>query len=270
LLTSGQIAHFETFGYVMLPKLFTYAEMDIITFEANEIFQEMLGVQPSTTTKYGKVEPFFERRPFLNSLLDDDRTYLLAEQLLGSDFLLDQTEGNIHQGDTGWHGSGKWKILPWIKIVLYLEPLTRDTGALRVIPGSHIIGDPDLYAPLRADNSEDKPVFDMPQSEIPSVALEIEPGDVIVFTEDILHASFGGRSGRQQHAMNFLKNPTSKVEIERLIDRAKRIPPTGRPLVKHLESDRPRLRRMVARLVELGLEPLELELPKYPKVRPIH
>ena len=29
-----------------------------------------------------------------------------------------------------------------IKIPFYLDPLTRDTGALRVIPGSHRVGEP--------------------------------------------------------------------------------------------------------------------------------
>ena len=264
MLTRGQIAHFETFGYVMLPKLFSAGEMDTIIRESNEIFEEMLGVAPSEMTARGKVEPFFERRPFLDSLLDDDRIYMVAEQLLGEDFVLDESEGNLHMGDTGWHGSGKWTVLPWIKIGLYLEPLTRDTGCLRVIPGSHLPGDPDLYAPLRTDNHDGRPLFGMAQSEIPSVALETEPGDVVVFTEAMLHASFGGRPGRHQHAVSFFKNPTTETEIERVMDVSRRLPPTGRPLVKHLESDRPRVRRMVSRLVELGFEPLELEAPKYP------
>jgi len=257
MLTSGQIALFETFGYVVLRKLFSPDEMDTFTREANEIREEVLG-QPPETTGRGKVEPFFERRPFLNSLLDDDRIYGIAEDLLGEDFVLDETEGNWHVGDTKWHGSAHWDVIRWIKIGFYLEPLTRDTGCLRVIPGSHVPAQPDLYAPLRRGSAGPDRVFGMAQSEIPSVALECEPGDIIAFTEDTLHASFGGRPGRHQHAVSFFQNPTTEASLERVRDMARRLPPTARPLEMHINSDRPRVRRMVSRLVELGFEPLRL------------
>ena len=258
MLTAEQIAHFEAFGFVVLRRLLTPVEMGIFSREADEIFQEKLGVAPSQMTVRGKVEPFFEHRPFLNSLLDDDRIYLVAEQLLGADFVLDESEGNLHVGDTAWHGGNSWHILRWIKFCFYLEPLTPHTGGLRVIPGSHAPGEPDLYAPFRTGKAAGEPVFGMPQSAIPSVALEIEPGDVIVFTESMLHASFGGRPGRHQHAVSFFKNPITESEIERVRDVARRLPPTGRPLEMHIDSDRPRVRRMVARLLELGFEPLRL------------
>ena len=258
MLTTEQIAHFETFGFVMLRKLFTSDEMDIIAREANEIFEEVLGIVPSETTERGKVEPFFEHRPFLNSLLDDDRIYMVAEQLLGADFVFDVSEGNLHVGDTAWHGGNSWHILRWIKFGFYLEPLKRDTGGLRVIPGSHLAGEPDLYAPFRLNKAASEPLLGMPQSEIPCVALEIEPGDVVLFTEAMLHASFGGRPGRHQHAVSFFKNPITESEVERVRDIARRLPPTGRPLEMHIDSDRPRVRRMVSRLLELGFEPLKL------------
>ena len=258
MLTPKQIAHFKTFGFLMLRKLFTQREMDTISREANEIFEEVLGVAPSETAERLKVEPFFERRPFLNSLLDDDRIYMVAEDLLGTDFVFDQSEGNVHAGETAWHGGGHWDVLPWIKIGFYLQPLTRDTGCLRAIPGSHLSADPDLYAPLRGGKGPGDHVFGMPQSEIPAVPLEVVPGDIIVFTEDMLHASFGGRPGRHQHAASFFKNPTAEAEVERVRDVARRLPPTARPLEMHINSDRPRVRRMVSRLSELGFEPLQL------------
>ena len=34
-------------------------------------------------------------------------------------------------------GSGGCEVLPQVKIAFYLEPLTRETGAIRFIPGSH-------------------------------------------------------------------------------------------------------------------------------------
>ena len=210
MLTPQQVAHFETFGFLVLRDVFTPEEMDTIERECNEIMKEVRGGAPFDGTERQAVQPFFERRPFTNTLMDDDRIYSIAEDLLGPDFVLDQSEGNLHVGDTEWHGGTSWGILPWIKIGFHLEPLTRDTGCLRVIPGSHLIGETDLYAPLTG-RMEAGEVFGMPQSEIPCVALECEPGDLIVFTENALHASFGGRPGRHQHAISFF-NPNPPRE----------------------------------------------------------
>ena len=215
MLNSEQVAHFQAFGFLILRNVFSPPEMDIIEREADEIMTEDRGGAPFEGTERQAVQPFFERRPFINSLMDDDRIYLIAEGLLGPDFVLDQSEGNLHVGDTTWHGGTSWKTLPWIKIGFYLEPLTRETGCLRIIPGSHLIGDTDFYAPLR-ESAEKNEVFGMPQSEIPSVALECGSGDLIVFTENVLHASFGGRTGRHQHAVSFFKNPVTDSEIQYL------------------------------------------------------
>ena len=40
MLTPGQIAHFETFGFLVLRQLFTRDETTAIKQEATEIFQE--------------------------------------------------------------------------------------------------------------------------------------------------------------------------------------------------------------------------------------
>ena len=50
--------------------------------------------------------PFFELNPRLQWLIEDDRIYALGEDLLGPDFVLNATEGNLHVGDTQWHGGG--------------------------------------------------------------------------------------------------------------------------------------------------------------------
>ena len=255
MLTPGQVAHFQAFGFLVLRNVFTPEDMNTIEREANEIMEEVRGGAPFEGKERQAVQPFFERRPFTNTLMDDDRIYSIGEDLLGPDFVLDQSEGNLHVGDTVWHGGRSWEILPWIKIGFYLEPLTRDTGCLRVIPGSHIRSEPDYYEPLRQGDAAGD-VFGLPQAEIPSVALECGPGDLIVFTENILHASFGGRPGRHQHAISFFKNPTTDSEVQYVLDVYNRTRFTARPLESHINSDRPRVRRMISRLLELGFEPL--------------
>ena len=48
MLTSGQIAHFETFGFLVLRQHFTPEEAATIKREAVEIFDEVRGGKPFT------------------------------------------------------------------------------------------------------------------------------------------------------------------------------------------------------------------------------
>ena len=124
-----------------------------------------------------------------------------------------------------------------------------------MVPGSHRRNSPDLLEPLRhgSDNPELKP-FGLQQSEIPSVALELQQGDLAVFTEHILHAAFGGHDGRHQHAINFMENPTteSKEREVRAFYEVSRY--SLRPSESYVNSDNPRIRRMVAKNLELGFD----------------
>ena len=87
--------------------------------------------------------------------------------------------------------------------------------------------------------------------------LESSPGDVLVFSEDLIHGSFGGRATRRQLNLNFMGNPRTDEQLYYLKERY-----SGgeemRPPASYINSDRSRIRRMVARLVELGFEPADL------------
>jgi hypothetical protein len=178
MLSREQIAHYHTFGYLMLRQLFTPAAAE--------------------------------------------RIYAIGVDLLGEDFVLDQT------------------------------------GCLRVVPGSHLGANPDLLALLRTRNDDpDFAPFGMRPDEIPSVALEIEPGDVVVFTECVLHGAFGGRPGRHQHAINFFSNPATAEQVAEVRGIHENTRFSVRPTERMMQSDRPRIRRMIARLLGLGFEPLK-------------
>jgi ectoine hydroxylase-related dioxygenase (phytanoyl-CoA dioxygenase family) len=256
MLTDGQKAHFETFGFLVLRQLFTEDEMAIIKRESDEIFDEARGGEPFPAEARQAQQPFFELRPFMSNLADDDRIYNIGVDLLGPDFVLDGTEGNLHVGDTAWHSGAHF--LPNVKIAFYPEPATRDTGCLRVIPGSHRAGSPDLLAPLRPSNKDpDFRPFGMRPSEVPSYAFESQPGDLIVFTENVLHASFGGQAGRHQHAISFFANPRTEEEAALVRSMYERSRYSFRPSESYINSDRPRIRRMVSRLVEWGFDTID-------------
>ena len=255
MLSTAQTAHFETFGFLVLKRLFTQDEVAIIKSEAEEIFDEARGGKPYAGVREHAM-PFFERGAFMSTIADDDRIYDIGVSLMGPDFVLDGTEGNLMTGDSSWHCMvPAQNLLPSIKIAFYPDPLTRDTGCLRFIPGSHKAGSPDPYADFRNNDvySGSRP-FDMEPTDIPSYAIESQPGDVVVFTENVLHASFGGRNGRHQHVINFGANPRTEEQVAYIRGQHDATIRSLRPAESYVNSDRPRIRRMVSRLVELGFE----------------
>ena len=253
MLTPGQIGHFETFGFVILRQVFNAEEVSIIKRESDEIFADDRNGELSRNETQG-VQPFFELKPFLSTLVEDDRIYEIGVDLLGPDFILGQTEGRSRSGDTPWHG-GEVYELGTVKINFYLDKLTKDTGALRFVPGSHKYSDPDRYDLLRPRNDQpDFRPFGMKPSEIPCYAAETLPGDLVIFTESVLHSSFGGNPGRQQHAINFMENPKTGEQVAYIKSLYKRWKYGLRPAESYVNSDRPRIRRMVSRFVELGFE----------------
>ena len=85
-----------------------------------------------------------------------------------------------------------------IKIAFYLDPLTADSGSLRVIPGSHRIGD--AYATALNDAALREPGIG--GAEVPAVAFETVAGDVVVFNHNTKHASFNGGGRRRMFTLN--------------------------------------------------------------------
>jgi ectoine hydroxylase-related dioxygenase (phytanoyl-CoA dioxygenase family) len=147
-------------------------------------------------------------------LLDDPRIHGIAASILGDDFNYMGSDGNFYTGDTRWHsdGYGGRGGMLHIKIAFYLDPLTRDTGALRVIPGSHRIGEPfadELQNSIRASDQ----VWGLQGHQIPAIALETTPGDILVFNHDLKHAAFGGSQRRRMFTMNCCQRyPESQLQ----------------------------------------------------------
>ena len=177
-LTGDQKDFFETFGFLVFRQLLSPDEVATMLRESDDIMEEVRGGSAFDGRKWQAVQPFFERRPFLHSLTIDPRILGIAEGLLGPDIFLDVTEGNLHVGDTPWHGGGNdAEILPHVKIGFYLEPLTKETGALRFIPGSHK-GDfsERLNRISQRIDDADARVWGVPLDEVPSYAVETTAG----------------------------------------------------------------------------------------------
>ncbi|GAC1436140.1 MAG: hypothetical protein NVSMB65_10190 [Chloroflexota bacterium] len=203
-LWEQQVAFFGTFGFLAFPGLFAAEIGEIITtFES--IWQAHGGGHGGSRhegTARSSLVPFIDQDERLCALLDDPRIVGIASALLGDDFNYMSSDGNYYVGDTAWHSDG-WRTngMVNIKIAFYLDPVGRDTGCLRVIPGSHRTGE-GFARQLQQDLKTSQQAWGVAGRDVPAVALETEPGDMILFDHNLKHAAFGGSNRRRMFTIN--------------------------------------------------------------------
>ena len=262
MITAEQKAHWEAFGFLMLRQLFAPDEVKVLRDAAIEVVNQEGGGNAFTSDPGFGTGAFMERHPALANWVDDDRIHDIPETLLGPDFVLQYNGGAVWRGDTLWHGgvgSEERPLPPYrtAKIAMYFDSLKKETGCLRVIPGSHRRPYADLLQPLMSEDRDPAhEALGLRGPDVPCVALESEPGDLIVFAESTFHSSFGSKTGRLQIYTEYLANPTTDEQIEYVREWYEKSKWNFHPAESYINSDRPRVRRMVSRLVELGFGPI--------------
>ena len=204
-LTEQQMGFFRTFGYLGFPGLMADRIEEIVhEFEAVwAAHGSGHNGKPHDGRARSCIVPFIDQSEVLCSLLDDPRILGIASSILGDDFNYTGSDGNFYVGETRWHSDGGRKPEDpiHIKIAFYLDPLTRDTGALRVIPGSHHFGDD--YADSLSDQVRDnQELWGLHGQDIPAAILETQPGDLVMFNHNTKHAAFGGGIRRRMFTIN--------------------------------------------------------------------
>lgn len=226
-LLDDEIRHFEVFGFIVHRRTFGPAEMTRIIDAAMTILEEDQGEAAWTGTERQQIQGFVERHPTLSALITDDHIYDPVAQLLDQGPVWIGSDGNRYVGETGWHPDGSYPGYRRIKVALYLDVLRRDTGALRVVPGSHknplhdelrvllqrfdtTITPYGVMASFRTNPTETG--TGVPPTEVPCYAVDTDPGDVVFFDQNIWHASFGGEAGRRMFTLNFGASPQTEEQ----------------------------------------------------------
>lgn len=213
-LSSEQRNFFETFGYLAFPKLFAAEEIGWIAEEFEKVLDTFGTGDQHDGSQRTMIVPTIDHSERLCTLLDDQRILGIAGDILGADFNYASGDGNYYSGDTGWHPDGNYPELFAIKIAFYLDPVGRDTGCLRVLPGSHR---PESIWRSGEASPRDSGAWGGEPAEIPGqVALETEPGDLVVFNHNTWHASFGGGRRRRMFTMNLHKRGKTAEGLERV------------------------------------------------------
>ena len=207
-----QRAFFESFGFLKLPGLLK-PEIATIISEFEAVFPQ-LGLKHDGT-KRTMIVPFVDQRPGLCALLNHPALNAAIGNLLGDDFNYMGSDGNYYCGESTWHRDSVTGSNSYIKAALYLDSVTKDTGCLRVIPGSHTDLGLRTWKDETLRDSENQ--WGLHQRDLPAQPLESEPGDVLIFNHRLLHASFGGGKARRMFTMNLGRRAKTATEIDDLI-----------------------------------------------------
>lgn len=225
-LSADELSRFDTFGFLVLRGLFATEAGDL-----SAGFERVLAVAPAEVVPCGQfyaVAPSCDERPrvALFNVLDQDpdlaklrndaRITGIVEQVVGGQYTAVDSV-SLFNCETHWHNDGLFSTGGRNVLFLwYLDPLTAQTGALRVIPGSHEDGPfrRALQEELMRSDAPLSQAFGTKSDQLPAVPIDVEPGDAVLIDYDLFHASFGGglrrrvitvgfgaaRAGRQGHA----------------------------------------------------------------------
>lgn len=204
-LTEHQLARMDLFGFLVFPGLLV-DRIERITEEFEAVFARKGVVHDGL--RRSAIVPFIDESEYLSGLLDDPRIDGILSSLLGADYCYSGSDGNYYTGDTGWHSDTDFSSTgrgtpprPYVKLAMYLDEVDRDTGALRVVPGSHRFGEGfamDLDRVLKNPMEH----LGLTGDQVPAVTLRSTPGDVVVFNQNTKHSSWGGSSRRRMFTIN--------------------------------------------------------------------
>jgi len=201
-LSHTQKRFFDDFGYLALPGLMGN-EVPWIVEEFERVFHEAGVVHDGTARS--SVGRFIERSERLCALLDNPGVDGLLAGLLGEDYNYLGSGGDIYVGDGLWHPDCHGDPVVQVKWAMYLDPLTPETGALRLVPGSHRQG--------WQGNLDTRALWGIGMEEVPCVVPDNRPGDVIVFNQMTLHNALGG--GNRRRMLNLTACSSCRTETER-------------------------------------------------------
>ncbi|MBP1993625.1 phytanoyl-CoA dioxygenase family protein [Paenibacillus eucommiae] len=200
-LSDQQLDFFETFGFLKFPGLLQDS-IGLIIEEFEAVFKHLNESGPlDEGLRTRMIAPFIDQRVRLSALLEEPQIQPILTSLLGEDYNYMGSDGNYYTGNTPWHPDGSSNDYRHIKIAFYLDTLGAANGALRVIPGSHLHQGP-FAQKLLGRIQQSAELWGMNGDALPSVSLDVVPGDILVFDHNLFHSSWGGSQSRRMFTIN--------------------------------------------------------------------
>ena len=212
LLSPQQIHFFETFGFLKLPGLFADDIDDIIRGFEDIFGNEDQPVWETNVALHGDerrviIPGFIEQSPRLAPLQHDPRVVGVVQSLVGQEYSWASSDGNLFYCESYWHPDDYAAPLHHyhVKLSFYLDDLTGQSGAIRIIPGTHFHKQTYARTLLKdfKDPAKITELYGIAGGEIPAYTVESSPGDLIVWNIRTIHGSYNGGERRRLFSMNF-------------------------------------------------------------------
>ncbi len=198
MLTTGHVDHFRTFGFIVLRGYLADRVSALRAETGAAIRDAYIATYDERVIDgiSGHYLPMAARlTPVSASLVCDDPRFIdAAEQLLGGPVIPECPEGVLYFAEASWHDDDGIGVRG-VKFAAYFDELNADSGALRLVPGSHhreqntrLAGYRNRQMPVRSD--AEAAAY---QASIPGYVAATTAGDVIAFDLHTWHASLGGR-----------------------------------------------------------------------------
>lgn len=223
-VTTQQADFFRLFGYLPLPGFFDPGELAVIEEEyarghaaASRVYSSAIGVRGQMSWSNMRDET-----PFLAGALETQKLRSAAEALLSPEAVGVMSNGNVFSGNlTEWHADTSVPDFHSLKFVAYLDPVDADSGALRVLPGSHRSPwHDDLLAisvkeKLNTAGNPEGAAADRTRFQVGDVPAQIctsRPGDVFAFNLRTWHASCNGFPNRRMCSFTYFDTPRDDAQ----------------------------------------------------------
>jgi hypothetical protein len=211
--TTGQQRQFVTFGFVQLRQVvgeicFTALVRDYRSaISSNDLrlpFNE-LGQAPAFVASC-----MSEASPSVVDFSTREDTLRFAEALLGRPVVCVHAFAYQRSEDTRWHSDNVDATYRGLKLYLNLDTVDADSGALRVIVGSHHDVMRGALIPPAYETAEQQ--FGLAADQLPATILSSKPGDVSAFDLRIWHAVCRTRRHRRVLELTYYAIPVTSSE----------------------------------------------------------
>ncbi len=221
MLNSSDIYFFKTFGFLKIKNIFNKKELSHLKKWFDHDYEayfktsiEKIIINSLLKNQTFMVPSFADSNLGMLNLLYDKGMFDIAQDLIGSNVRYWGSDGSLFSYNSLWHRDTA-TVANRCKLNLYLNSGGKNSGAFRIIPGSHIIGDeytnllgnacawPDsaslgglnekgLLPNTRSPNQSFFRNLLLRNSlpEIPHHIIEFNEGDLLVFDDRALHCVY--------------------------------------------------------------------------------
>lgn len=215
------VTEYRQRGFVKLPGVFTSAEMDAVRADYDRIFdnpeilrEDSLRAASRKSLLTGKVldrlDPIIDLSPVIRELTRDARIMTAASEAIGQPVLLFKDKAimkppgafgyGVHQDFTNWQELPVPASL-LLSVLVPIDSATAENGALQCYPGLHHQHLRSPEKPSDIFNPNAGLVDDEFLEGVDPELVEVEPGDLVLFSSLTPHCSGPNESDRKRRTL---------------------------------------------------------------------